>query len=679
MHRIPKRVLGMSQSIERRVNELRDKIRYHDQKYYLDAEPEISDRDYDRLIDELKQLETKHPEFVTPDSPTQRIGDQPVSYLEQVTHRRPMLSIDNTYSLEELRAWATRTQKLLKGEAIEWVVELKVDGIATSITYEDGLLVRAVTRGNGVVGDDVTHNVRTIKDVPLRLTGDDVPAILEVRGEIYMENADLVKLNEQQKANGLPLYKNTRNLTAGIVRMLDPRTAAQRTMHMGCHGVGYCEGIRATNHMEFLREIQHYGLPPTPFVESFADFEEAVKFCDRVIERLHELEFEVDGLVLKVNDFEQRERLGTTSKSPRWVVAYKFEKYEATTRLKSISVQVGKTGTITPVAELEPVEIAGTTVSRASLHNADELERKDIRVGDVVIVEKAGKVIPHVVRVEKHERTSELPKFRFPTHCPVCKTKLEKDEGGVYIRCPNPTCPAQLKERLRYFASRNAMDIEGLGDKLVEQLVDTGKVASYGDLYRLKYGDLVSLERMGKKSAENLLEGIEQSKTRGLARLLNALSIRHIGNRVATLLAEHFGSMEGIEKASLEQVSSIHEIGDAIAGSVISFVQSDYGRATIADLRQAGVNMEAPKKAKPAGDQKFDGKTFVVTGTLEKFTRDEIHELIERHGGRAASSVSKKTDYLIAGAEAGSKLEKAQSLGVTVLSETEFVELVEGE
>lgn len=667
----------MTKSAQQRITELRELISYHDRKYYRDAAPEITDLDYDRLLEELKRLEKQHPELVTADSPTQRVGEQPVAYLKQVPHRRPMLSIDNTYSLEELRAWSNRTSKLLKGEPIEWVVELKVDGVATSVVYENGLLARAVTRGNGTVGDDVTHNVRTIKDLPLRLTGSDVPPVLEVRGEIFMENADLVKLNEQQKAKGLPPFANTRNVTAGTIRMLDSRICAERRLRMACHGMGYCEGVRATTYTEFLREIQQYGLPPTPFVESFTDFDTAVKHCDHIIERLHELDFEVDGIVLKVNSFEQRERLGATSKSPRWLVAYKFEKYEKTTRLNRIEVQVGKTGTITPVAELEPIDIADTIVSRASLHNADEIERKDIRVGDVVVVEKAGKIIPHIVRVEKHERRGDLPKYKFPTRCPVCETKLVKDEGGVYIRCPNPSCPAQLKERLRYYASRNAMDIEGLGDKLVDQLVDSGLIQSYGDLYRLKLEDLVSLERMGEKSATKLIEGIETSKERGLARLLNALSIRHVGNRVAAIVAEHFGSMDALQKASREEISAIHEIGDVIAGSISSFVQSEFGRATIADLQQAGVNMEAPKKAKRAGHEELAGKTLVVTGTLTKYTRDEIHTLIERHGGRAASSVSKKTDYLIAGEEAGSKLDKAKQLGVRVISEREFEALLE--
>ena len=504
----------MSADIAKQIAKLREEIRYHDRKYYVEAKPEIGDRDYDKLLEKLCKLEAEHPELITPDSPTQRIGDQPVAELQPVEHRLPMLSIDNTYSVEELREYGQRTSKLLKGEPIEWVVELKVDGVAVSVTYEHGLLVRAATRGNGRVGDDITHNVRTLKDVPQRLLGDDPPPLLEARGEVYMRNSDLVLLNEEQKEQGLAPYANTRNVAAGTIRLLDPRICAQRRLRMFCHSAGYSEGLAAKTHMEFLAELRRFGLNATPYVECFPNFDAAVEHCEELIEQLHELDFEVDGLVLKVNSFEQRERLGYTSKSPRWVIAYKFEKFEAATKLLDIRVQVGKTGTITPVADLEPVELAGTVVRRASLHNADEIERKDVRIGDVVIVEKAGKVIPHIVRVEKHERKEELPEFRFPKRCPECNTPLVKDEGGVYIRCPNPQCPAQLRERIRYFATRNAMDIEGLGDKLVEQLVSEGMVKRYGDLYRLTKEQLVELERMGEKSAENLLAGIEASKSR---------------------------------------------------------------------------------------------------------------------------------------------------------------------
>ncbi len=655
---------------------LREQIRYHDRKYYVEASPEISDLEYDRLMTQLKELEAAYPELITPDSPTQRVGDEPVEGLTQVEHRVAMLSIDNTYNLDELREFGARVAKQLPGEAVEWVVELKIDGVAVSITYEQGRLVRGVTRGNGRVGDDITHNIRTVVDVPLHLTGDDVPAVLEVRGEVYMKNTDLVRLNEQQAAAGEALYANTRNVTAGSIRLLDPRLCAERRLRFFCHGVGYVDGLKSQTHIDFLHEVAAYGLPPTPLVESFRDFDAALVHCEDLIERLHELDFEIDGLVLKVNRFEQRERLGATSKAPRWIVAYKFEKYEAVTKLNEIRVQIGKTGAITPVAELEPVELAGTTVSRASLHNADEIQRKDIRVGDWVVVEKAGKIIPHIVRVEKHRRTEELAEFQFPTVCPDCHTRLVKDEGGVYIRCPNPQCPSAWKERLRYFASRNAMDIEGLGDKLVEQLVSDGLVQTYGDLYRLSTDRLVQLERMGKKSTEGLLAGVEASKDRGLARLLNALAIRHVGARVATVLAENFGSMSALAAASEEQLSDVNEVGPVIAKSVFEFLHSDFGHHVIQDLAEVGVKQEALRTVARAEAGPLTGKTLVVTGTLERYKRDEIEELIQQLGGRASSSVSKKTDYLVAGADAGSKLAKAQQLGVKVLTEAEFDELI---
>ncbi|MFH1268784.1 MAG: NAD-dependent DNA ligase LigA [Planctomycetota bacterium] len=662
------------------IARLREEIRRHDRKYYVEAAPAISDREYDRLVESLKKLEAGHPELVTADSPTQRVGDQPVEGLQQVEHRVPMLSIDNTYSIEDLKKYAERTARLLGSEPIEWVVELKIDGVAVSLIYESGVLTRGVTRGNGRVGDDITHNVRTVADVPLRLSGNRVPAVLEVRGEIYMANSDLVLLNEAQKRKGEPPFANTRNVTAGSIRLLDPRICAERRLRFFGHGLGLAEGLfekRAQTHMEFLDALRAYGLPATPHVECFGSFSTAVEHCEGLIGRLHELDFEIDGLVLKVNRFDQRERLGATSKSPRWLIAYKFEKYEGTTRLNAIRVQVGKTGAVTPVAELEPVELAGTTVSRASLHNADELERKDVRPGDVVVVEKAGKIIPHIVRVEKHERKGTLPKFVFPTECPECGTKLVKDEGGVYIRCVNPECPAQVKERIQYYASRNAMDIEGLGDKLVDQLVGQGLVRGYGDLYRLKLEHLQSLERMGRKSSENLLAGIEASKGRGLARLLNGLAIRHVGARVAVVLAENFGSVDALTEAGVDRLSETSEIGPIIAESVYDYLHSELGRQTIADLGSLGVTMETATLP-GEGSRALEGKTLVVTGTLQRFTRDEIHELIARHGGRAASSVSAKTDYVVAGEKAGSKLAKARELGVAVVTEEEFESLLEG-
>ena len=658
----------------REIERLREQIRQHDRKYYIEAAPEITDQQYDELLERLKKLEAAHPDLITPDSPTQRVGEQPVAGLPHVQHRVPMLSIDNTYSVEELQQYGARIAKSLPGEKIEWVVELKIDGVAVSLLYEHGQLKVGATRGNGQIGDDITHNIRTIRDVPLSLHGKNLPPELEVRGEVYMTNGDLVLLNEEQAKRGQAAYANTRNVTAGTIRLLDPRITAQRHLRFFCHSTGYVEGLKAQTHMEFLEEMRSYGLPATPHVQCFETFDKAVGYCEELITQLHQLDFEVDGLVLKVNSFDQRRRLGATSKSPRWMIAYKFEKFEGPTRLNEIRVSIGKSGAITPFAELEPIELAGSVIRRASLHNADEIERKDCRAGDIVIVEKAGKVIPHIVRTEKHLREGRLAKFHFPTHCPECDTKLVKDEKGVYIRCPNLQCPAQVRERLRYYASRNAMDIEGLGDKLVDQLVTEKLVTGYADLYRLTEEQLTALERMGKKSADNLLEQIEASKSRGLARLLNALSIRHVGNRVASVLAENFGSMKAIREADEERLSETNEIGPTIAHSVYEFLHGDFGRKTIDDLAKEGVDMTAPQL--PAATGPLVGKSLVVTGTLEKYSREQIEELIAQLGGRAASSISKSTDYLVAGEKAGSKLAKARKLGVPIISETEFDKLI---
>ncbi|NLF68248.1 MAG: NAD-dependent DNA ligase LigA [Candidatus Anammoximicrobium sp.] len=657
------------------VEQLREQIRHHDRQYYVEAAPEIGDLEYDRLLQRLKDLEAKHPELVTPDSPTQRVGDALVGDLPKLTHREPMLSIENTYSVDELREFASRTSKLLAGDTIDWVVELKIDGVAIATIYENGLLARALTRGSGSIGQDVTHNVRTISDVPLRLCGTDFPAVIEIRGEVYMTNSDLVKINRLQSERGESVFANTRNFTAGSIVLKDPKTCASRPLKFFAHSVGYCEGLRAATHLEFLEKIGGYGLRPTPLVQCFPHIDKAIEYCEELIGRLHEFDFEVDGLVLKVNSFEQRERLGATSKSPRWVVAYKFEKYEAATRLNRIDVQVGKTGAITPVAELSPVSLAGTTVSRASLHNADEIRRKDIRVGDVIIVEKAGKIIPHVVRVEAHRRITDLPEYEFPIACPECRTPLVKDDTGVYVRCPDRQCPAQLRERIRHFGSRNCMNIEGLGDSLVNQLVGERLVQDCADLYRLELEQLTKLRGMKDKSPRNLLQAIESSKSAGMVRVLNALSIRHVGTRVATVLAESFSSMDELEQASVDDLSKINEIGPIIAESVYSFLQSEHGRKAIADLRNAGVNMEGRKQAGVRGGA-LAGKTFVVTGTIPGYKREELHALIAQHGGRPTSSVSSKTDFLLVGDDAGSKLDKAKKLGVTVLQKEDLDRMI---
>ena len=668
--------VGIEQA-SKQVEDLREQIRLHDYQYYVVAEPTISDLQYDRLLQHLTAWEKRFPSLVTPESPTQKIGDQPVEGLRQVAHRIPMLSIENTYTEAELRDFLQRVEKLLSGQPVEWVVELKVDGVAASIRYDQGQLTAAVTRGNGEIGDDVTHNARTIRGLPLRLQGKQIPKTLEVRGEVYMTNSDLVQLNQQRAGLGEAEFKNPRNVTAGSIRLLDPKLCAKRKLRFLCHGIGFCEGLQFSTHMEFLAKVRDLGIPITPMVKSFQSPQDVVDHCNELVENLHELDFEVDGLVIKVNSLEQRESLGATSKSPRWLIAYKIEKYEAITKLLAIKTQVGKTGTVTPVAELEPVQLAGTTVSRASLHNLDEIRRKDVRVGDWVVVEKAGKIIPHIVRVEKHRRQGDLPEFDFPQLCPECGELLVKDASGVYIRCVSLQCPAQWRQRLRYFATRDCMDIEGLGDKLVNQLVDSQTVNSYADLYSLTLEQLMKLERMGKKSAENLIQGIQASKQRGLSRVLNAITIRHVGQRVATVLARRFGSAEKLMLATEDELSSTEEIGPIIAKSVYDYCRSEEGRQIFEQLANAGVLLTTSQEDSVDHSGVFAGKTLVVTGTLEHYSRDEIERLIGKLGGKASGSVSKKTDYLVAGQAAGSKLEKAKELGVKVLSEEEFRALAE--
>ena len=671
----------MTASAASRIAKLREEIRRHDRRYYVEAAPEISDRDYDRLVDELRDLEAKHPELVTPDSPTQRVGDEPVPELQPVRHRVPMMSIDNTYGADDLAAWGKRVEKLLADaghtEPVEWVLELKIDGVAMSLTYGSGRLALAATRGNGVTGDDVTHNVRTIHGVPLVLALSAPPQSIEVRGEVYMTNSDLVALNETQAQEGLPAFANTRNVVAGSIRLLDPRECARRPLRFFCHGVGDATGLGAASQTDLLAWAVEAGLPVAPGTQVFGSLDALVERGTAFIEELHDLDFEVDGFVVKVNRFDQQRILGATAKSPRWAIAWKFEKFEATTTLADIRVQVGRGGTITPVADLEPVELAGTIVRRASLHNADEIARKDIRIGDVLVVEKAGKVIPHVVRVEKHLRKGRQRSWEFPTECPECGTAVVKDEDGVYIRCPNVICPARCRERLRFFASRGAMDIEGLGDKLVEQLVATDLVKDYADLYALTAEQLEPLERMGKKSAAALVEQIAASRSRGLVRVLNGLGIRHVGPRVATLLSERFPTIEALQAASAAELANVPEIGEIIAASVHEWLQGDYGRRTIAGLRAAGVRLDVPEADRVAGGP-LTGKTLVVTGTLAGFSRQEAEQAIRKAGGRASSSVSKKTDYLVAGEEAGSKLATAKKLGVPVIDEAELRRLLTG-
>lgn len=670
----------MSKSVQQQIEELRAELDRHNWLYYVESKPEISDLEYDRMLKTLEQLETEHPEYASPDSPTQKVGGMPIAAFRTVQHRIPMLSIDNVYDLDALRDFDDRTRKLLQADEVEYSIEYKVDGVALAVVYEDGHLVQGVTRGDGQRGDEITSNVRTVRGVPLRLRGDRLPPVIEIRGEAYIRNSDFAKLRAEQERRGEDPYANPRNTTSGALKLLDPKLCAQRRLRFMAHGVGYTEGIELETYVGFLEAIRAMGLPVTPRLQVVQGIDNVIARCEEMIENLHELDFEVDGLVVKVNRLADRQRLGQTSKSPRWLIAYKWERYEAVTRVAEIQVQVGKTGALTPVAHLEPVQIAGTTVSRASLHNRDEIQRLGVRIGDWVVVEKAGKIIPHVVRVEEHRREGNEKPFRFPTKCPECRSAVVQDEGGVYVRCQNPNCPAQVRETLRYFASRSAMDIEGLGIKLIEQLYAEGLVTSLPDLYRLpeRREDLLELERMGERSVDKLLEAIDASREQPLWRLLTGLNIRHVGTSNARVLADRFGTLEEIMAQSEESLAEVDEIGPVIAHSVCTFFSSDVGRRLVTDLREAGLNFGTPRSEQDSGKPgRLEGRTLVVTGTLERFTRDEIKDLIQTHGGRAASSVSKKTDYVVAGENAGSKLDKARDLNIPVLSEDEFLELLE--
>jgi DNA ligase (NAD+) len=669
----------MNKSVKVEIERLREEIRRHNRLYFVEAKPEISDLEFDKLMKRLQQLEAEHPEFDAPDSPSKQVGGEPVEGFNTVVHRVPMLSIDNCYDEAALLEFDARIKKLVPNESIEYTVEYKVDGVAMSVTYENGVMVQAVTRGDGTRGDDVTSNARTIGGLPLRLHTKSAPAVVEIRGEAYISNSDFAALLARQKEAGKEAFANSRNTAAGALKLLDPRLCAARKVRFLTHGSGYVEGIEFKNHMEFLHKVREWGIPTTPNVKVCPNIEAARDYANHLAENVHTLDFEVDGIVLKVNDFAQRERMGRTSKAPRWLIAYKWEKYEATTLVEDMGVHVGKTGALTPVAFFKPVLIAGSTISKASLHNVDEIERLGIQIGDWVVVEKAGKVIPHVVRVELHRRDGTQRPYHFPKKCPECHTPVVRDEEGVYVRCQNPNCPAQLRESLHYFASRGAMDVEGLGIKLIEQLTGAGLVKTLSDVYRLKdrRDELLELERMGEKSVDNLLTGIEESKTRPLWRLITGLNIRHVGTRNAQVLAEHFGALDAIMAQSAESLAEVEVIGPVIAHSVHAFFNSEVGRKLVEELRGFGLNFGEAKKERPkVTGGKLEGKTLVVTGTLARYTREEINELIHEHGGKAAGSVSKKTDFLIAGENAGSKLEKAEKLEVAVISEDEFIKMI---
>jgi len=667
----------MVQDGKKRLGHLRDEIRGHDYRYYVLGEPLISDQQYDDLFAELKALEQDHPDLVTPDSPTQRVSDRPLEGFNTVRHAIPMISIDNTYSADELRAFDQRVQKQLGHGDFTYVVELKIDGLAISLRYENAALVRAATRGDGQTGDDVTTNVRTIKAVPLvLLDGERAPAVLEVRGEIYMPTTAFVELNRLREEAAEPLFANPRNAAAGSLKLLDPRITASRNLSFFAYAVGEASQPIAPTHWDTIARLRDLGLPVNPHISQAADIGEVIEICGGWHTRRHQLPYQIDGMVIKVNRLDQQDLLGATARAPRWCIAYKFPAERAQTVVESIDVQVGKSGILTPVANLKPVRLAGTTVKRASLHNFDELDRLDARCGDTVLIEKAGEIIPQVVDVKKDLRSQDSRPFPTPQRCPECGHRTVKDEGGVYIRCPNPDCVAQLKERLKYFAGRDQMDIEHFGPALIDQLVASKAIrTSVAEIYGLTTEQLLALDRMAAKSAANVLTAIETSKTRPLGRLIAALGIRHIGGQSAQILAEYFGSLEALMDASVEVLQGVDQIGPTMAQSVYDYLHDRRNRAVIEQLLDAGVRPEPPAKAMRR-DGPLAGKTLVVTGTLQSFTRQQAQEAIRQAGGKVSDTVTKKTDYVVAGKDPGSKLDKAQALGVTVLSEEQFVRML---
>lgn len=658
----------------RRIEALRRQIEEHNYWYYVKDDPKISDAEYDALMRELIELEAAFPDLVTPDSPSQRVGGAPLDAFEKVTHAVPMLSLDNAFDEGDLREFDRRVRSLLGGEAVQYVVEPKIDGLAVTLRYEDGLFVRGATRGDGMTGENITQNLKTIRSLPLRLRR---PLTLEVRGEAFMPKAAYERLNRERQARGEPLFANPRNAAAGSLRQLDPRVAAERTLDLFVYGLAQIEGEAVATHWEALTLLEELGFKVNPERRRFATIDEVIAHCAEWAARRHDLPYVIDGLVIKVDRFDQQERLGATAKSPRWAIAYKFPAEEAVTVLEDIEVSVGRTGVVTPTAILRPVQLAGTTVKRASLHNEDIIREKGIRLGDHVVVRKAGDIIPEVVAVLAERRTGSERPFSMPTHCPACGSALVRFEGEVALRCVNPSCPAQIVEGLIHFASRDAMNIEGLGERVCQQLFDHGLVRNVADLYFLDRDELLRLERMGPKSADNLLAAIKRSKANSLERLVYGLGIRFIGAKAAKTLAQHFSTLDRLMAATFDELLTVPEIGPKMADSVVTYFARPEVRTVIDRLKAAGVNTvyKGPSLAAQAASP-FAGKTVVLTGTLASMTRKEAQERIEALGGKVASSVSKRTDLVIAGENAGSKLAKARELGVPVIDEAAFLALL---
>ncbi len=660
---------------EQRAEKLREQIRYHNYRYYVLDDPEIPDAEYDRLLRALQQLEQQHPELITPDSPTQRIGAQPLSAFGEVRHELPMLSLDNAFSDEELAEFDRRVRERLGVDAVDYTAEPKLDGVAVSLLYQDGRLVRGATRGDGNSGEDVTQNVRTIPSIPLRLRGKDYPQRLEVRGEVFMPHEGFRKLNERAASEGQKSFANPRNAAAGSLRQLDPQVTAQRPLEIYCYGVGAVAGGELPErHSAVLKQLRDWGLRVYPGIDRVHGLQGCLKYYRKLEQQRGGLAFDIDGVVFKVDRLDQQERLGFVARAPRWAVARKFPAQEELTRVLDIDVQVGRTGAITPVARLQPVFVGGVTVTNATLHNEDEVRRKDVRIGDTVIVRRAGDVIPEVVSVISERRPHNARKFVMPKRCPVCGSDVERVEGEAVARCTGGLyCEAQRKQAIRHFASRRAMDIEGLGDKLVEQLVDLELVDDVAGLYALDTETLAGLERMGEKSAANLIEALEKSKHTALDRFLYALGIREVGEATARALAQAFGDLDALMRASAQELEAIRDIGPVVAQHIVHFFQQTHNRDVIRRLIKAGVSWPAVKRAR---HQPLRGNTYVLTGTLGAMTREQAREKLQALGATVAGSVSGQTTAVIAGDKAGSKLAKAEKLGITVLSEAELLRLL---
>jgi len=668
------------EAVNKYIGDLRKKIHYHNYRYYVLNEPEISDAEYDRLFKELEELESKYPELVTPDSPTQRVGANPLEEFGAYEHSIPLLSLNSVSAQSEVRDFDERVRRFLGGveEEIEYVVEPKIDGLAMELVYENGVLSVGSTRGDGKTGEEITQNLRTIKTIPLRIFSDaDAPPLplLEVRGEVFMPVSKFKELNEELGVKGEKMFANPRNAAAGSVRQLDPKVTAYRPLDFFAYGVGIAEGKEFSTQWGVLDYLRRIGFKISPVIRRFKEFEDVIEYHEKVKAKRDELDYEIDGIVVKVNSIEQQDRLGTISRSPRWALAYKFPAREEFTRVMDIVVQVGRTGALTPVAVLEPVPIGGVTVSRATLHNEDELRRKDVRIGDTVVVERAGDVIPEVVSVIKSKRTGTEKEFRMPDRCPVCGAEVMKE--GPIVRCIGVSCVAQLKERIKHFASLRALNIEGLGEKVIEQLVDRKMVSDATDLFFLTKSDLLKLERMGDKLAQNILDALEKSKHTTFFRLIHALGIRHVGEHTASLLADKFRDLESLRNAGYDDLISIPEIGPEVAKSILLFFEQGSTKELLDKLERAGVSYEKKEVgvAEEAVRKVLEGKTFVFTGRIA-MPREEAKGIVERLGGKAASSVSKRTDYVVAGEEAGSKLDTAVRLGVKIIDEAVFMRLI---